>query len=199
MDSTRLRSRALLLSYITVGYNIAEGALSILAGVLAGSAALLGFGVDSFFESLSGAVMIWRFRSSDAASEESEEQTEHRAVRLVGVTFILLGAYVLYESVEKLATHEAPDTSLLGIAIAIASIIVMPVLYHAKLRTGEAMGSRSLIADSKETLACSLLSVALLIGLGLNYLLGWWWADPIAGLVIVGYLFKEAREALAGQ
>lgn len=199
MDWGRLQTRALLLSYITVGYNLIEGFASITAGILAGSTALLGFGVDSFFESLSGAVMVWRFRSNNTFSKEVDEQTENLAVKLVGYTFIVLGAYVLYESVVKLITHQTPERSLFGIGIAIASVIVMPVLYLMKLRTGEAIGSRSLVADSKETLACSFLSIALLIGLGLNYLLGWWWADPIAGLVIVGYLLKEAREALVGE
>ena len=196
---TRLRARALLLSYITVAYNTVEGLVSIAAGILAGSAALLGFGVSSFFESLSGAVMVWRFRSKSATSEEAEERAENLAVRLVGYTFVVLGAYVLYESVSKLATREAPDPSLFGVGIAIASMVVMPALYLVKLRTGEAIASQSLVADSKETLACCLMSVTLLAGLGLNYLLGWWWADPVAGLVIVGYLFTEAYEALVGK
>lgn len=196
MDSKRLRSRALLLSYITVGYNVLEGLASITAGILAGSVALLGFGVDSFFESLSGTVMVWRFRRPGVLTEEAEEKSESRAVKLVGYTFVLLGFYVLYESVHKLFTHETPERSLVGIIIAIASLIVMPTLYRMKLATGEAIGSRSLIADSKETLACSMLSVALLIGLGMNYLFGLWWADPLSGLLIVAYLFKEAREAL---
>ncbi|MDO8589028.1 MAG: cation transporter [Armatimonadota bacterium] len=199
MDKARLQARALLLSYITVAYNTVEGLVSIAAGILAGSAALLGFGVDSFFESLSGAVMVWRFKGKNAISEEAEERTEKLAVRLVGYTFVVLGAYVLYESVSKLATREAPERSLFGVGIAIASIIVMPALYLLKLKTGEAIASQSLVADSKETLACCLMSVTLLVGLGLNYLLGWWWADPLAGLVIVGYLFTEAHEALVGK
>ncbi len=194
-----MRLRALLLSYITVGYNVVEGFASIAAGILAGSAALLGFWVDSFFESLSGAVIVWRFSAKNTISEEAEEQTENLAVRLVGYTFIVLGAYILYESASKLIAREAPEPSLFGVGIAIASIIVMSILYRLKLRTGEAIGSQSLVADSKETLACSLLSVTLLIGLGLNFLLGWWWADPVAGLVIVGFLLKEAYEALAGE
>ncbi|MCL5961705.1 MAG: cation transporter [Chloroflexi bacterium] len=196
MDRPRALKRALLLSYITVGYNVLEGLLSIAAGVAAGSVALMGFALDSFFESLSGAVMVWRFRQPDGATEDAEEESESTAVKLVGYTFVLLGCYVLYESVWKLATHESPEQSLLGIAIAVASLIVMPVLYRMKLAVGVAIGSDSLIADSKETLACSLLSVALLMGLALNYLFGLWWADPLAGLVIVIYLFKEAREAL---
>lgn len=196
MDSKHLQSRALLLSYITVGYNVLEGLASITAGILAGSVALLGFGVDSFFESLSGTVMAWRFRRPGGLTEEAEDESESRAVKLVGYTFVLLGFYVLYESVHKLITHETPERSLIGIIIAVASLIVIPILYRMKLVIGEAIGSRSLTADSKETLACSMLSVALLIGLGLNYLFGLWWADTLAGLLIVVYLFKGAREAL---
>lgn len=195
MDS-KLHRKALFLSYFTVGYNILEGVVSILAGVIAGSIALVGFGLDSFVESLSGGVMIWRFRQHGKMSEEEEEKIEKKAVKLVGYTFFILGLYVLYESVKKLYFREIPDPSLLGIIIAIISMIVMPVLFFMKYRTGKAIGSRSLVADSKETLACLFLSVALLIGLGLNYLYGLWQADPIVGLVIVVFLFKEGYETL---
>jgi cation diffusion facilitator family transporter len=195
MDS-ELHKKALFLSYFTVGYNILEGVVSILAGVLAGSIALVGFGLDSFVESLSGGVMIWRFTQHGKISEEEEERIEKKAVKLVGYTFFILGAYVLYESVKKLYFREIPDPSLLGIIIAIISLIVMPVLFLMKYRTGKAIGSRSLVADSKETLACMFLSGALLIGLGLNYLFRLWQADPIAGLVIVGFLFKEGYTTL---
>ena len=186
-----LYKKALSLSYFTVGYNITEGVVSIVAGLLADSIALVGFGLDSFVESLSGSVMIWRLRKHGKISEEDEEKVEKRAVRFVAYTFFILGAYVLYKSVEKLHLHEIPNPSLLGILIAIISIIVMPILFYVKYQTGKSMGSKSLVADSKETLACVFLSGALLIGLGLNYLHGLWQADPIAGLVIVLYLGKE--------
>jgi cation diffusion facilitator family transporter len=197
VNRSKALARALLLSYVTVGYNLIEGLASLAAGILAGSVALLGFALDSFFEALSGAVMVWRFRRQGGLTEEAEERTEGIAVKLVGYTFVLLGCYVLYESIGKLVTHEMPERSLFGIVIAIASLIVMPIVYRLKLRTGQVIGSRSLIADSKETLVCSLLSVALLVGLGLNYLFGFWWADPVAGLLIVGYLFGQAYETLA--
>jgi divalent metal cation (Fe/Co/Zn/Cd) transporter len=195
MDA-KLYKKALSLSYFTVGYNISEGVVSIAAGLLADSIALIGFGLDSFVESLSGSVMIWRLRKHGKISEEEEEKVEKKAVRFVAYTFFILGAYVLYESVEKLYLHETPNPSLLGIFIALISIIVMPILFYLKYRTGKSMGSKSLVADSKETLACIFLSGALLIGLGLNYLHGFWQADPIVGLVVVIYLGKEGYTTL---
>ena len=194
--SSPLHKKALSLSYFTVGYNIIEGIVSILAGVLAGSIALIGFGLDSFVESLSGSVMIWRFRKHEQMSEEEEERIEAKAVRLIAYTFFILGAYVLYESIKKLYLQEMPDPSLFGIIIAIVSIIVMPVLFYMKYRTGKTINSRSLVADSKQTLVCCILSVALLIGLGLNYLYGFWQADPIVGLVTVVFLVREGYHAL---
>ena len=192
-----LNRKALLLSYFTVGYNILEGIVSIFAGLLAGgSIALIGFGLDSFVESLSGSVMIWRFRKHGKISEEEEEKVDRRATKLIAYTFFILGAYVLYESGKKLYFHEPSDPSLLGIIIAVVSIIVMPVLFYAKYKTGKSIGSRSLVADSKETLACVFLSAALLIGLGLNYLYGLWQADPIVGLIIVVFLVKEGYSTL---
>lgn len=192
-----LSKKALLLSYFTVFYNILEGIISIMAGLLAGgSIALIGFGLDSFVESLSGGVMIWRFRKHDTISEEEEERIEGKAAKFIGITFFILGAYVLFESVRKLYFRSPSEPSFLGIVIAMVSIIIMPILFYAKYKTGKAIGSRSLVADSKETLACVFLSIALLIGLGLNYLYGLWQADPIAGLVVVGFLVKEGYETL---
>ena len=192
-----LSKKALLLSYFTVIYNVLEGIISIIAGLMAGgSIALIGFGLDSFVESLSGCVMIWRFRKHDTISEEEEERIERKAEKLIGITFFVLGAYVLFESVRKLYSRSPADPSVLGIVIAIVSIIVMPALFYLKYRTGKAIGSRSLVADSKETLACVFLSVALLIGLTLNYLFGFWQADPIVGLIIVFFLVKEGYETL---
>ncbi len=188
---TRLHKKALLLSYFTVGYNVLEGITSIFAGLFAGSIALVGFGSDSFVESLSGGVMIWRFRKHGKITEEEEEKVELKATRLIAYTFFILGFYILYESVKKLYSHEIPGPSLLGIIIAIVSIIVMPVLFYMKYQTGKSVNSKSLVADSKQTLACTFMSVALLIGLGLNYLYGLWWADPVVGLIIVVFLIKE--------
>ena len=188
---TRLHKKALLLSYFTVGYNVLEGIVSILAGLFAGSIALVGFGSDSFVESLSGGVMIWRFKKHGKITEEEEEKVELKATRLIAYTFFILGSYVLYESAKKLCFHEIPDPSLLGIIIAIVSIIVMPVLFYMKYQTGKSVNSKSLVADSKQTLACTFMSIALLIGLGFNYLYGLWWADPVVGLIIVVFLIKE--------
>lgn len=193
---TNLNKRALVLSYFTVGYNVLEGAVSILAGSFAGSIALIGFGLDSFIESLSGGVMIWRFAGHEGLSEKEEERIERKAITFVGYTFFLLGAYILYESLEKLIFSERPSPSLLGIIIAVVSIIIMPILFYLKYRTGKSMNTASLVADSKQTLACSMLSVALLIGLGLNYWFGIWQADPIIGLVIVALLTREGFHTL---
>lgn len=191
-----LHQKALRLSYFTIGYNVVECILALVAGALAGSIALVGFGLDSLVESLSGGVMIWRFTRHGGLSAEEEARLERRAIKIVGYTFFILAAYVLYESLEKLILQEPPAPSLLGLGIACASIIVMPVLFYLKYQTGKSLGSNSLMADSKQTLACAMLSVALLIGLGLNYLFGIWQADPIIGLVIVVVLVREGYQAL---
>ncbi|MCW4033380.1 MAG: cation transporter [Candidatus Bathyarchaeota archaeon] len=193
---SKLHRRALWLSYFTLGYNIVEGIISIFAGALAGSIALVGFGLDSFVESISGGVMIWRFHKPENLSEDELERIEKKAAKFVAYSFFILGIYVLYESIKKLYFKEIPNPSLIGIVIAIISIIAMPILYYMKYRTGKSLNSKSLIADSKETLACAFLSVALLIGLGLNYLYGFWQADPIVGLVIVLFLIIEGYETL---
>jgi cation diffusion facilitator family transporter len=191
-----LQKKALLLSYLTVGYNLLEGVVSLLAGYLAGSIALVGFGLDSFVESLSGGIMIWRFRRHPELAPEEEERREKLAIRLVGWTFFGLAAYVLYESLEKLIFQEAPAPSLLGIIIALVSLILMPLLFALKLRTSAGLGSASLKADAKQTLACAFLSLALLVGLGLNYVAGIWQADPVIGLIIGAVLVREGYDAL---
>lgn len=194
-----LQKKALWLSYLTVGYNILEGVISILAGWLAGSIALIGFGLDSLVESLSGGVMIWRFRQRASLTKEEEERLEKKAISLVGYTFFILSAYVLYESVKKLLFQEAPAPTLLGIIIALVSLIIMPGLFYIKYQTGKSLGSASLMADSKQTLACAMLSLALVVGLGLNYFYGIWQADPVIGLIIVAVLVREGYEALKEQ
>ncbi|MBE0521046.1 MAG: cation transporter [Candidatus Methanoperedenaceae archaeon] len=192
----KLHKKALVLSYITVAYNIIEGIVSIIAGSIAGSAALVGFGLDSFVESLSGSIMIWRFRQHSKISREEEERLEKKAVKLVAYTFFILAAYVFYESATKLFNSEIPQPSIIGIIIAVISIIAMPVLFFMKYRTGRSLNSKSLVADSKQTLACLFLSVALLFGLSLNYLYGFWQADPVVGLLISGYLVKEGYSTI---
>jgi cation diffusion facilitator family transporter len=191
-----LHSEALILSYFTVGYNIVECIISIIAGIIAGSTALLGFGSDSLIESLSGTIMIWRFRKHGIVSKDEEDEIEKKAAFLVGITFFIFGIYILYESIRKLLVVDKPEPSTIGIIIAIASIIVMPILFYFKYKTGKSIGSKSLIVDSKQTLVCSFMSVALLVGLGLNYLWGFWQADPIVGLIIVTFLFKEGYETI---
>jgi divalent metal cation (Fe/Co/Zn/Cd) transporter len=196
MTPTSPHQKALRLSYLTVGYNICEGALSLVAGGLAGSIALVGFGLDSFVESLSGGIMIWRFRRHADLSPEEEERREKLAIKLVGWTFFGLAAYVLYESLKKLIFQEAPAPSLLGIFIAVVSLILMPFLYFLKLRVSADTGSASLKADAKQNLACAFLSLALLVGLGLNYVAGLWQADPVIGLIIAAVLGREGYETL---
>ena len=190
----KLYRKGLLLEYLTVGYNFVEAIVSIVFGGLAGSIALIGFGLDSIIESLSGMILIWRLRQRGKVSEEEEERIEKKAMKFVALSFFILGIYILEESIRKLAFADIPDTTLPGIIIALVSLVAMPVLTWQKYVTGKAIGSKALIADSKETLACAFLSVALLLGLGANYLFGFWQADPIAGLVITAFLFREGRE-----
>jgi divalent metal cation (Fe/Co/Zn/Cd) transporter len=194
MRSGTLWHTALLLEYFTVLYNIAEAALSILFGTVAGSIALVGFGLDSIVESLSGFILIWRLGQHGTGTRQDEEKIERTAQRFVAVTFFILALYVLYESADKLLGHEIARPSPVGILIAIASIIVMPLLAWKKQAVGTAIGSRALVADSKETVTCAFLSVALLIGLGSNYLFGFWQADPLVGIIIVLFLFREGYE-----
>jgi divalent metal cation (Fe/Co/Zn/Cd) transporter len=187
----KLYKKGLYLEYFTVIYNILEAAASIIFGGIAGSIALIGFGLDAIVESLSGMVLIWRLRQHGKISKEAEERIEKMATRFVAITFLVLGLYVLFESVKKLVVIEVPEPSLPGIVIAIASLIAMPLLSWQKYETGKKINSRALVADSRETLACFFLSVALLLGLGANYLFGFWQADPIVGLIIVAFLFRE--------
>jgi len=191
-----LHKKALLLAYFTIGYNVLECGLSLIAGYLAGSIALVGFGLDSLAESLSGGVMIWRFAGRSGLTPEEEERLERRAIKIIGYAFFILAGYVLYESLEKLLLREIPAPSLLGMGIAIASLIVMPALFLIKYRTGKSLNSASLMADSRQNLACGLLSVGLLLGLSLNYLWGVWQADPAMGLVTVIFLAREGYQAL---
>ncbi len=195
-SSNSLHKKALYLSVFTVSYNFLEGIISVLLGSLSGSVALVGFGLDSFIESLSGTVMIWRFTAGAKLSPIEEEKIESKAAKLVAYTFFILGAYILFESLKKLYLREHPEPSVFGIIIAVVSLIVMPLLFYLKYRIGKTIGSRSLVADSKQTLACMYLSLALLAGLGLNYLYGFWWADPVSGLVIVVLLIREGYETL---
>jgi divalent metal cation (Fe/Co/Zn/Cd) transporter len=195
-DEPRLTRRALVLSYFTVAYNVLEGLASVGFGALAGSTALVGFGVDSFVESLSGMVIIWRFHGHTARSHVEQSHRESRAVRMVGVALLLLGLYVAYESVKKLYLGEPPERSVIGLVIACISLLVMPPLFYAKRWLSRDLASRSLSADAKQTLACMLLSVALVTGVGLHHVFDLWQADPIAGLVIAVFLLQESWHAI---
>ncbi len=189
-----LYKKGLWLEYFTVAYNVLEAIISLTFGSLSNSIALIGFGLDSIVESLSGLVLIWRLQQHRHLDSEAEEKIERQATKLVAITFWVLGIYVLFESIKKLLIQDVSPPSIIGILIAIASLIIMPLLAWQKYKTGKALNSFALIADSKETLVCSWLSLALLIGLGCNYLFGFWQADPIVGLIIVMFLLKEGWE-----
>jgi divalent metal cation (Fe/Co/Zn/Cd) transporter len=183
----------MLLEVAVILYNVLEGAVSIVAGVLAGSVALIGFGLDSAIEvSASIAVLshLWLNRDDEAL------EWERRVAMFVGVTLLLLAIYVGAQAVYDLVAASEPEESYLGIGIAAVSLVVMPFVSRKEHSLSHEIGSRSLEAESRETLMCTYLSAALLLGLGANALFGWWWADPIAALVIVGFLVKEGWEAL---
>lgn len=197
MERTAQIRRGLHLEVITVGYNSLEGIIAIASGLLAGSIALVGFGFDSGIEVLSGLILLWRLHSDE--DEERREMIEQRALRLVGVTFLILAAYVSWDALKSLWFQEAPDESLVGIMLATVSLVVMPILVRAKRRVASAIDSRALDADATQTALCTWLSAILLTGLVLNATLGWWWADPVAALVMVPIILNEAREALRGE
>lgn len=177
-----------------MGWNVLEAVVAVGAGLLAGSAALVGFGVDSVIESSSGAVMLWRLRAG--ARGEARERT---ALRLVGVSFLLLAAYVTYDAARALALREPPEASYVGVGVAALSLVVMPLLARAKRRVAADLGSRAMRADSRQTDLCAYLSAILLAGLALNALFGLWWADPAAALVMVPIIAREGVEALRGE
>ncbi len=188
--------KGLIAEYFTVGWNVIEGVVAIAAGVIAGSIALVGFGLDSYIEVASGSVLIWRLRKHGFSDKEEEGAADSKAILFVGITFFALALYVIFESGKKLFFQEQPGESLLGIILAIVSLIVMPFLALWKKKIAEEINSRALRADALETLACSYLSFTLLLGLGANALFGWWWADPLAALAMVYFLVKEGTEAV---
>jgi divalent metal cation (Fe/Co/Zn/Cd) transporter len=186
-----LRRRAIRLEYFTISWNLLEALIALGAGFVAGSIALVGFGLDSIIETISGAALLWRLRQRG----EFESHADSRALRIVGLTFFALAAYVGYESVRNLWFRQRPEESLVGIILAAVSLVVMPLLGRAKRGVARELGSRALAADAMETYLCSLLSATLLVGLLLNATLGWWWADPVAALVMVAVMVHEGVEA----
>jgi divalent metal cation (Fe/Co/Zn/Cd) transporter len=192
----QLLRRGVLLEALTILYNVIEAAVAIAAGLISGSIALVGFGFDSIIEVIAASVVGHRLLAEirGAAAHDSRRQ-ERRALRVVSVTFFLLSAYIAWEAVRKLGGFEPPEPSLLGIVVAALSVILMPALGWMKHRTGQKLGSKALMADAKETMVCWYLSVTLLVGLGLNAALGWWWADPVAALAMIPLLLHEGREA----
>lgn len=179
------------LEYFTIGWNSLEAVVAIGAGLFAGSIALVGFGFDSVIESLSGAVLLWRLFAG--------EHREQLALKLVGVSFLFLAAYVAFDAGKSLLLREPPEASYIGIVLAFLSLLVMPVLARAKRQVAANLNSRALAADSRQTDICAYLSAILLFGLGLNALFGWWWADPVAGLIMIPIIAREGVQALRGE
>jgi cation diffusion facilitator family transporter len=192
-----LHARAVRLEYFTISWNVVEAVVAIGAGLLAGSVALVGFGVDSGIEVISAVGLLWRLRKAGPYAEVSEESAaEKRALHIVAATFFLLAAYITYEAIDSLIEREEPLTSPVGIVLSVLSLAIMPGLAWAKQRTGQEMGSRALVADSKETWVCSYLSLALLVGVGLYAIAGWWWADPLAALAMLPVILWQGWETL---
>jgi divalent metal cation (Fe/Co/Zn/Cd) transporter len=188
VQATGLR-RAVTLEFLTIGYNIAEAIVAIWAGIAAGSIALVGFGLDSLIEVFAASVVVWELRGTGT------EEREQRALRLIAISFFVLAAYVTVEAVRDLVVGSEPAESTVGIVLAAVSLVVMPALALGKRRVARQIGSATLLADSTETLLCSYLSLILLVGLLLNTAVGWWWADPVAGLGIAALAVREGWEA----
>jgi len=179
------------LEYLTIGWNSLEGIVAVGAGVLAGSVALVGFGVDSVIEVSSGAIILWRLMSGD--------HREQLARKLIGVSFLVLGVYIAFDAIKSLIFRETPEASHIGIGIAALSLAVMPWLAHAKRKVAAQLNSSAMLADSRQTDLCAYLSAILLGGLIFNAALGWWWADPVAGLIMVPIIAKEGVTAIRGE
>ncbi len=190
-----LRGRRL--EYFTIAWNTLEGLVAVVAGIVAGSISLVGFGIDSFIEVTSGSVLLWRMSvDSDVHRRETNEK---RALRTVGACFLLLAAYITYDSISDLWSKRAPEHSIAGIILAFASLVVMPLLWRAKRKVGSALGSAAMHADARQTEFCTYLSAILLLGLLLNAFFGLWWADPLAALIMVPTITKEGIEGLQGK
>lgn len=191
-DSSPHVRTAVSLAWMTIGWNVIEAVVAIVAGTMAGSIALVGFGLDSTVEVMSAAVIVWQFRGLAQARER-------RALRLIALSFFALATYVAVRAIIDLIDQSQPESSAVGIGVAVVSLIVMSVLARAKRRTGELMGSATVIADSSQTQLCTYLSAILLCGLVLNATVGWWWADPVAAIAIAALAVNEGRQAWHGE
>jgi divalent metal cation (Fe/Co/Zn/Cd) transporter len=196
VDRGAAAERGRRLEYFTIIWNSLEGCVGVIAGMMAGSISLVGFGVDSFIEVTSGAALLWRM--SGDADERTRAHRERRTLRIVGACFLVLAVYVGVEAISDLVERQAPAHSLPGIVLAGVSLVVMPVLSRAKRRVGAALGSAAMHADARQTEFCTYLSAILLGGLVLNLVWGLWWADPLAALVMVPIIAKEGIEGLRG-
>jgi divalent metal cation (Fe/Co/Zn/Cd) transporter len=189
--------RGLLLNWLTIAYNVVEAVVAIGAGVVSGSVALLGFGIDSVIEVSASGAAQWRLRADlDAHRRERVERT---TLRIIGWSFLALAAYVAFDSADALLHREAPERSIVGLVLLALSAVVMPILARAKGRVARAMTSRALEADAMQTSLCAYLSVIALAGVALNATLGWWWADPVAALAMVPIIAKEGIEGVRGE
>ena len=186
-EQHRLTRRGFWLEYASMAWMTVEAAAAITAGIIASSIALIGFGLDSVIEFFAAAIVVWQLRGDSG-------ERETRAVRIIGITFFVLAAYLTAESILALISHAKPEQSVLGLAVTAAALLVMPSLAWAKQRTGQALGNRTLIADAAESAFCAFTSGAALIGFGLSAWLGWWWADPAAALVIAALAVREGLE-----
>ncbi len=196
-NRTELIKRGRRLEYFTIAYNSLEGLIAIVAGLIAGSIALVGFGFDSVIEVTSGAALLWRLQAD--FDEAGRERVEAITLRIVGVCFLALALYVGYDAIKSLLRFEAPERSIAGIILAAVSLVVMPLLARAKRRVAAGIRSGAMVADAKQTEFCTYLSAILLGGLLANALFGWWWADPVAALVMTPIIAKEGVEALRGK
>ena len=193
----KLHRRGVRLEVFTVAWNVVEAVVAVGVGIAVGSVALIGFGADSGIEVVSAVALLWRFlKAGPNASVPEESAAEKKALYLVAATFFLLTLYILYEAVGALISGEGPESSIVALVLSAVSLIIMPVLAYLKGRTGREMGSRALVADSKETWVCSYLSLALLLGVGLNVLFGWWWADPLGALAMLPVIVWQGWETL---
>jgi divalent metal cation (Fe/Co/Zn/Cd) transporter len=194
-ERDRLIRRAKALSWLSLAWMTIEGTVAIAAALVAGSVALLGFGIDSAIEGLAAVIVIWRFTGARRLSEAAEQQAQ----KAVAISFFLLAPYIAQDAVRTLIAGEHPSTTWVGIGLSVSSIVVMPVLSRAKQRIGERLGSGATAGEGAQNLLCAYMAAGVLVGLGANAAFGWWWLDPVIALVIAAIAVREGREAWAGE